>query len=206
VIRFERDVDTDPARDLVGGEDRARVPQWQDLMWTARMSIDAYCVPERARETWRHYGHLIPRDDRPMFGGRRSLLSHIVEALVVLGEDDEAASLYVPVRALMADGSLVLPDGVVEMGAAIAAACVSHWEVAEAHFAGALATAERVPHILAQCEVRRWHAWMLRRRMATGDAERADVLLREALATAERSRLPRRVRMYRALIERSSQR
>ena len=197
VIRFERDVDADPARDLVGGEDRARVPQWQDLLWTARMSIDAYCVPERARETWRRHGHLIPRDDRPMFGGRRSLLSHVVEALAVLGEDADAASLYVPVRALMADGTLLTPDGVVEMGAAIAAACAEHWEVADGHFSSALATAERLPHIVAQCEVRRWYAWMLRRRMERGDAERADVLLREALAIAERSRLPRRVRMCR---------
>lgn len=120
--------------------------------------------------------------------------------ILPLFDSGEAASLYVPIRAYMADGAVLTPEGVVEMGAAIAAAAASQWDVAESHFQGALVTAERVPHVLAQIEVRRWHAWMLRRRRGPGDAERAEILLREALDVAERARLPRRIRLCRAAL------
>jgi tRNA A-37 threonylcarbamoyl transferase component Bud32/tetratricopeptide (TPR) repeat protein len=195
--RFEGGGDPDPARDMVGAEDRVTITQWKDGMWILRMSIDAYCVPDRARESWRRYGDRIPRDGRPMFAGPRSVLAHLVEALAVLGADADAASLYAPVKAAMDDGHVLTSGGVVEIGAAIAATCAARWDVAEVHFGNARATAERLPHAVAQAEVRRWHSWMLRRRGMAGDAERAGGLLDEALAVAERYRLPRRVMLCR---------
>jgi hypothetical protein len=51
-----------------------------------------------------------------------------------------------------------------------------------AHFATALQQAHTLPHRIAQPDVRRCHAWMLHRRDAPGDRERARKMLTEALA------------------------
>ena len=97
----------------------------------------------------------------------------------------------------MRDGAVIWMNGVFEAGAAIAAACAERWDVADSHFANAIATAVRVSHVPAQNSTRWWWAWMLRRRGADGDAERARELLGEALAINERYGLVWRVRLCR---------
>ncbi len=88
----------------------------------------------------------------------------------------------------------------IETQAAIAAECGAEWQRAEAHFVNALAVAARLPNIPAQVDARRWYAWMLLRRRAPGDDERARALLEEAIAIAARYQLPRRERLARELL------
>ena len=99
-----------------------------------------------------------------------------------LVHSQDAAALHAVVCDAIAGGLLVTAAGLAECAAGIAAAAGNDWDRAEAHFTTALHQAHTLPHRIAQPDVRRWHAWMLRRRDAPGDRERAVVLLNEALA------------------------
>ncbi len=125
----------------------------------------------------------LPRPGEPTSFGSWSLLTSAVEALAVLGERAEAAKLYELVLGAIEIGAVVTVDGsgLIETTAAIAAACGERWEQAERHFEVALRQAHEIPHRIAQPEVRRWWAWMLIDRDASGDRERARELLGEAI-------------------------
>ena len=89
----------------------------------------------------------------------------------------------------------------IESECGIAAAAGERWELAEQHFTNALHTALTLPHIAAQGDVRRWHAWMLLLRRGPGDVERAQVMLRDAIALFERVGLPRRARICKGMLD-----
>ena len=105
-----------------------------------------------------------------------------IEGLAVLGGVEVAASLYDDAVESLTLGQVGAADGLWACTTGIAAACAAEWEAAEGHFATALRQADEIPHVMAQFDTRRWWAWMLLRRDASGDRERAGELLEEAIA------------------------
>jgi tetratricopeptide (TPR) repeat protein len=107
--------------------------------------------------------------------GSRFMLALVIEGLVILGEQAQAAQLYPLARELVDTGAVALwpifrfTQTVVGM----AASAAHQWETAEQHFQTALRQAESVPHRLEQAEIRRFHAMMLMDRAAPGDREEA---------------------------------
>jgi hypothetical protein len=63
-------------------------------------------------------------------------------------------------------------------------------EAAEEYFGTALRQADELPHVMAQFDTRRWWAWMLLRRDASGDRQRAGELLEEAIAGYQKLEAP----------------
>jgi TolB-like protein len=119
-----------------------------------------------------------------------------IEAGVLLGHHEDAASLYPNVVQLLAEGTRVTWGlGLTEKFAGIAAAAGKDWPAAEKHFQTAIKQAEDMPHRLDQPEVRRWYARMLQDRNATGDQERARELLDEARTLYEQLGMPRHIEM-----------
>jgi tetratricopeptide (TPR) repeat protein len=143
----------------------------------------------------------LPRSGEPNTGGSWSMLALVIEGLVILGENSQAAQLYPLARELVDTGAVVLwpifrfPQTI----AGMAAAAARQWEAAEAHFRTALKQAESVPHRLEQAEIRRFHAMMLLDRSAPGDREEARRLLSEARETYTRIGMPRHVEITDAL-------
>ena len=86
---------------------------------------------------------------------------------------------------------------------AIGRSADERWEDAERHFERALRTANEIPHVPEQADIRYWHAWMLLARHAAGDVERARVLLEEALPMFERAGRKRRKRESEELLRAS---
>jgi hypothetical protein len=63
----------------------------------------------------------------------------------------------------------------------------------------AMQQAESLPYRLEQAEIRRFHAMMLMDRAASGDREKAQTLVSEALETYTRIGMPRHIEMARML-------
>jgi serine/threonine protein kinase len=160
----------------------AEVPVWSGFAWGVTLQAEAYADPVAARATWQETSHRLPRPGRPAFGGSRLMVSPAIDALATMGLLAEAASAYGVAVETIGRGLALSYHGLPECAAAIAAAAGDNWNRAEHHFATAHALAHALPHRVAQPEVRRWQAWMLRRRNAPGDSERAAMLLGEALA------------------------
>jgi hypothetical protein len=160
----------------------AEVPVWSGFAWGVTLQAEAYADPVAARATWKETSHRLPRPGRPAFGGSRLMVSPAIDALATMGLLDEAASAYDVAVETIGHGLALSYPGLPECAAAIAAASGDHWDRAEHHFARAHMLAHALPHRVAQPEVRRWQAWMLRRRNAPGDSARAAMLLTEALA------------------------
>ena len=201
LARLERGEDPDPAQLLEGSAERAGHPSWRDVQWGNYFLIAAYSNPARARAAFAQYSERLPTvGSTPTFGGAMMAATMAVQGLAVLGERDLAAALYPQCLDLLRLGAVVEMDEVFECSAGIAAACGAQWDKADAHFVNALRTAMTVPHVPAQAEVRRWHAWMLLARGAQGDVERARPMLNEAIAINERIGLPRRVQLCRDLL------
>ncbi len=113
-----------------------------------------------------------------------------IDGLAVLGEVEVAASLYDDAVESLTLGTLGGADGLWACTTAIAAACATKWEAAEAQFATALQQADEIPHVMAQFDTRRWWAWMLLRRDASRDRDRAKELLEEAIAGYQKLEAP----------------
>ena len=76
-------------------------------------------------------------------------------------------------------------------------------ETAEGHFHLAMQRGV-LPNRLEQAEIGRFHAMILNDRVAPGDRERAQTLLREAVESYTQIGMPRHVTMTQALIERAA--
>ena len=122
----------------------------------------------------------------------------------MLGEHARSAAFYDVSVDILRMGSVLDIDSVTECDCGIAAAAGERWDLAEMHFINALHTARTAPHLPAEADVLRWHAWMLLRRRAPGDEERAVSLLREAIAVAERVGLTRRARLAATMLEQAT--
>jgi hypothetical protein len=156
--------------------------QWRGSSWAIEIRSRAYADPAAARATFEAHRHFLPTPGELALIGPRLFAFAAVEPLVVVGLIEEAAALYDVICEAIRGGWLVQTLGLSECAAGLAAAAGRQWARAEAHFDTALRQAHALPHRIMQPEVRRWHAWMLRRRDAPGDRERARTLLTEALA------------------------
>jgi tetratricopeptide (TPR) repeat protein len=144
----------------------------------------------------------LPQTGKPNEAGSWSMLSLVVEGLVMLGEREKAAQLYPLVCELVDTGALVLWSicRFTQTIAGIAAAAARQWQAAEYHFRIATEQAESFPNLLEQTDIRRFHAMMLLDRAAPGDRKKAQTLLNEALETYTNIGMPRHIEMIQALI------
>jgi tetratricopeptide (TPR) repeat protein len=144
----------------------------------------------------------LPHAGEPNTLGSWAMLLLMVEGLVVLGEQEQAAALYPLVRQLLTTGAVCFawiarfPQTI----AGVAAAAAQHWDTAEEHFRLALQQAEHFPHRLEQAEIRRFCGAMLIDRGAPDDREKARKLLSEALARYTHIGMPRHSAITKALL------
>ena len=117
-------------------------------------------------------------------------LHSAIEGLAVLGQLELAASLYLDATESLKLETVAWVDGLFACSTGIAAACGEEWEAAEEYFGTALRQADELPHVMAQYDTRRWWAWMLLRRDASGDRMRAGELLEEAIAGYQKLEAP----------------
>jgi tetratricopeptide (TPR) repeat protein/tRNA A-37 threonylcarbamoyl transferase component Bud32 len=171
------------ARLMDVGSDGIREPRlWSSLSAGWRFRTAAYAGVPDARSLFDAVEPRIFRAGRRPYPGDGFGLHAAIEGLAVLGDVEGAGSLYPDAVESLALGTLGHMDGLWACTTGIAAACQGQWEAAERHFAIALEQAERIPHVMAQSDARRWWAWMLLRRSGAGDRDRAVTLLEEAIA------------------------
>jgi tetratricopeptide (TPR) repeat protein len=141
---------------------------------------DTYSFFESLREQ-------VSADGQIRAAGSVLLLLATIEALLLIGPDDEAALQYPAVRTFVASGCGVqtFTYGLTERFAGMAAAAARDWDAAETHFRNALDLAETLPHRVDQARVRYWFARALLDRHGPGDRDRAQQMLTEARALSE---------------------
>jgi tetratricopeptide (TPR) repeat protein len=146
---------------------------------------------------------LLPRSGQPNSLGSWWMLALVIEGLVMLGEQAQAAQLYPHARELIGTGAVVLWPILhfTQTIAGVAASAAHQREAAEDHFQIAMQQAESFPNFLEQAEVRRFHAMMVLGRAAKGDREKARTLLHEALESYTQIGMPRHVEMSQALLD-----
>lgn len=101
---------------------------------------------------------LLPRVGQPNALGSWFMLVLVIEGLVLLGEQSQAAQLY-PLACELVDTGAITLWGTARFtqpiaGSAAAAAC--QWEAAERHFQLARKQAEAFPHRVEQADIRRF--------------------------------------------------
>jgi tRNA A-37 threonylcarbamoyl transferase component Bud32/tetratricopeptide (TPR) repeat protein len=200
IARLERGDEPDPADVLLDAMARPGMPAFGDLYWAGHVRVLAYTRPERARAVLARYEHRLPAPGRPAFSNAWAALLYVVEGLAVLGDRARAAALHAPCEALLRRGVLYPAGALTACAAGIAAACGERWDDAEVHFEGGAREAARMRFRVAADDVRRWHAWMLLSRRASGDVARARAMIGEGLADVRRLALPWRTRLYEALL------
>ena len=126
--------------------------------------------------------------EMPFDAKRSTSLSYIAEVAVLLGDDDAAARLY---ELMSAYRHMTITAGIVTVcyGAAsrylgMLATTLGEFDKAEAHFEHALEMNERIRARPWLAHTKAEYALLLRRRGATGDRERAEILANEAWRTA----------------------
>jgi hypothetical protein len=144
----------------------------------------------------------LPRSGQPNTIGSWLMLAPVIEGLVMLGEQAQAAQLYPLADELVGTRAVTLwaMSRFTQTIAGIAAAAARRWEAAEEHFQMAMQQAESVPHRLEQSEIRRFQAMMLLDRAVPGDREKARTLLSEALETYSHIGMPRHIEMTQKLL------
>jgi tetratricopeptide (TPR) repeat protein len=143
----------------------------------------------------------LPLSGQPNTRGSWLMLALVIEGLVMLGEQSQAGELYPLVRELVDTGAIALwpISRFTHTTAGIAASAARQWQAAEDHFQIALQQAEFFPQRLEQAEIRRFHAMMLKDRAASGDHEKAQRLLSEALDIYTSIGMPRHIEITQAL-------
>ncbi len=131
------------------------------------------------------------------------MLALVIEGLVMLGEQAQAGQLYPLARELVGTGAVALLPlfRFTQTIAGVAAAAAGQWEAAEDHFQIAMQQAESFPDRLEQAEIRRFRAMMLMDRASSGDREKAQTLLGEALETYTLIGMPRHREITQALLD-----
>jgi tetratricopeptide (TPR) repeat protein len=129
----------------------------------------------------------LPAAGEVFSGGGVLLLEGCIEALVVNGENAEAARLYPAIRDFVDREIAVLTFtyGLHERFAGMAAAAGHDWENAEKHYIKALSLAEDLPHRVDQARVRYWYANMLLARGEPEDLPRSRQMLNESRTLSE---------------------
>ena len=128
-------------------------------------------------------------------------MAYVAEGLALLGECDQAASLYPHVAEACDSGAV--SAGAVMQGwqkvVGITAAAGRDWERATAHYETALEQYREIPYRLEEPEVRRWYAKMFIDRDAPGDRDKARQLLEEAIEGYRAIGMPRHLELAKAL-------
>jgi hypothetical protein len=145
----------------------------------------------------------LPLSGQQNSRGSWMMLALVIEGLVMLGEQSQAAQFYPLARELIATGAVVIwpISRFTHTIAGVAAGAARQWEAAETHFQIALKEAESLPSCLEQAEIRRFHAMMLIDHAAPGNREKARTLLSEALASYARIGMPRHIEMTQTLLD-----
>ena len=134
------------------------------------------------------------------------MLAAVIEGLVMIGEQSQAAQFYPLVQELVGTETVVLWSirRFTQTIAGLAAAAAHQWEAAEEHFRTAMLQAESFPDLLEQTEIRRFHAMMLMDRARPGDREKAQTLLREALESYTQIGMPRHIELTQTLLDQAA--
>jgi tetratricopeptide (TPR) repeat protein len=145
---------------------------------------------------------MIARAGQPNTLGAWAMLGTVVETLYLLGDKDEAFSLYATVLDNIGTGMLTrgVDLRLVQSVAGIAAIAGEQWKLAEEHFQTALRQAHEIPVVTEQPEVRRWYARMLIERNGPGDGDHASQLLDEAIAMYRKIGMPKHVELAEAML------
>jgi tetratricopeptide (TPR) repeat protein len=148
----------------------------------------------------------LPLGGRPNTRGSWLMLALVIEGLVMLGEQAQAAELYPFAHELVGTGAVALFEifRFTQTIAGMAATAARQWEAAESYFQIALQQAEAFPCRLEQAEIRRFHAMMLMDRAAPGDREKAQTLLREALESYTSIGMPRHGEVTQTLLDQAA--
>ena len=146
---------------------------------------------------------LMPRSGQPNAVGSWWMLALVIEGLVMLGEQSQAAQLYPLAGELVGTGVIALWafSRFTQTIAGMAAAAARYWDAAEDHFQIAIQQAESFPDVLEQAEINRFHAMMLIDRAASGDRENAKTLLGKAMETYIQIGMPRHSEIARTLLQ-----
>ena len=167
-----------------GVAETAVVPAWRCGL------ADFYSVSGREAEARREFEALAASDFSMLPRDTNWLTAMVLLAGVCarLGDVRRAALLYDLMRPyagrIAVARPLVVMVGLVDQRLGALAGMQGRYEVAEQHFAGASALAERMRGLPWQADIRHQWAKMLCRRGGRGDRERADTLLGEADAIA----------------------
>ncbi|HXV60106.1 MAG TPA: protein kinase [Vicinamibacteria bacterium] len=186
---------------FTGSLDVPTVPIFVGAIEGAHLFASAYLGKSDALALMSKYRSHLPRLGAPNESGRYRFLLHAIEALAVLDKPADAAELYPLTRELLhRGGKLLMTADYIEKAAAIAAAAGEQWDVAETHFENALEQVDTMPYRLQQPEVRRWYAWMFLSRNRTGDREKANALLEQAIAAYREIGMPRHEQLARKMM------
>ena len=134
------------------------------------------------------------------------MLALVIEGFAMLAESSRAAELYPLAGELVGTGAVTLwaMSRFTQTIAGVAAAAARQWNAAEEHFQIAMQQAESFPNRLEQTEIRRFHAMMLIDRAASGDREKAQTLLREALESYTQIGMPRHIDLAQTLLDQNA--
>ncbi|MFY9585937.1 MAG: tetratricopeptide repeat protein, partial [Actinomycetota bacterium] len=145
---------------------------------------------------------MLPEPGRAFPLGAVTAMLFAVEALAMVGDDEEAASFY-PIVTDLVDKGFVLRQWDLRSTrtlAGLAARCAGRTEDAERHFGEAMRDADRIPVRLEAADTGRFHAEML---LAKGERAGAAELARGALAIYETAGMPMHATLARAIVERA---
>lgn len=136
------------------------------------------------------------------FGSWR-LLARSVEGLALLGEYQQAGSLYPQTLEALATGTRILlwRETLLEKIAGIAASCRADWVASEHHFQRALEEARSLPYLYEEAETLVWYSRMLLERSLGSDGFQAANQLRNARKIYGRLGMPRHLQMATDLLE-----
>jgi DNA-binding SARP family transcriptional activator/tetratricopeptide (TPR) repeat protein len=148
---------------------------------------------------------VLPRPGMPTAAGSWTLAIAAGEVAGLLDEAGWARDVYPLVVEALASGTIMRQyDGaLIHRAAGMCAAAADLRDEADAHFRTALLQAKELPHLMERPHVQHFYARFLVEGAATGDLERAHILLDEAIAGYRGIGMPRHVKMAEQLRQRS---
>jgi tetratricopeptide (TPR) repeat protein len=156
--------------------------QWTGILEGVQLYAAAHLDDAAWHDVAPNWRRLLPASGVPELAGQRVLASFLARARVLRGELAEAAGMHDTATALVQDGCAMLEIYLASTVAGMTAAAGGQWAESERHFQEALELGSRLRHRPGLADARHWYGWMLIRRDAAGDRERAHGLLDEAMA------------------------
>ncbi len=178
-------------------------------LWSrsAELLVTAYAGdPSEARRMFHDLAPQLPRSGQtaPLSGWM--LTFSAVEALMALGDREEAAALYPLVLEAIETGTVVdgyggdIQGRLLHTLAGMAAGAGGHWDLAETHFHRALEQVETLGLRMERPDLLRFYARMLVERGRAEDEPRIRQFLQEALETYRSLTMPRHAELCTQLL------